>query len=158
MLARRILTAALGLFVAASLVTIVVQEAAGTAPSRAPDATNEAAREGKVLVVTYFHGNRRCATCNRIEAYAREAIEEGFPAQVASGRIAWRTLNYDDETNALLRDRYSLYTGTLVLSDVRGGKERDWLDLDGVWMHVGDKPAFLAYVREEARAMLEAGP
>ena len=31
------------------------------------------------VVAFYFHGNVRCATCKKIEAYADEAVQQGFP-------------------------------------------------------------------------------
>jgi len=144
----------LGLFVAVSVAWVVVDEATG-GEAQAPGVASPA---GDRLVAYYFHGHRRCATCNTIEAWAREAIEGAFPGELRSGRIAWQTLNYEEPANASLRERYLLYTSTLVLSDVRGGAERDWLELDEVWQLAGDKAAFTEYVQRETLAMLEAGP
>ena len=99
-----------------------------------------------------------CTTCNRIEAYARETIEKRFPDEVKTGRIVWRTLNYEDEANATYRERFMLVSSALVLSDVRSGSERDWHDLDEVWVLEIDKPKFMAYVEREMRGVLESTP
>ena len=61
----------------------------------------------------------------------------------------------DEPGNGHLRERYALYSATLILSDVRGGKERDWRDLDEVWMLFSDKAAFFDYVERETREFME---
>ena len=152
---RRVLTAALGLFVIASLVTVVVQEVSRADDFAEPDQAATVPETGTVLTAYYFHGNKRCSTCNTIEAYGREAIETRFGDELKSGRIVWRVLNFDDPKNAALRERYALFSSTLLLSDVRDGKERDWYPLDETWKLFRDKQAFLAYVEKETRAILE---
>jgi hypothetical protein len=113
---------------------------------------------GDVLVAYYFHGNRRCATCNGIEAWAHEAVTRAFAGEIESGRLTWRTLNYDDERNAALRERYGLYSSTIVLSDVRGGEERAWRELEEIWSLSTDESGLGDYVVRETRAMLKAAP
>ena len=33
--------------------------------------------ESEKIIAYYFHGTRRCATCKKLEAYSKEAIETG---------------------------------------------------------------------------------
>jgi len=153
---RRIATAVLGAFVVVSVGVVIVQELRGDGGGAG--GPTEAAPAGDVLVVRYLHGNRRCATCNDIETWAREAVAGAFAAELASGRILWRTLNYEDERNAALRERYGLYSSTIVLSDVRGGEERAWRDLEELWAFSTDESGLADYVVRETRAMLEAAP
>jgi len=143
----------LGLFVVVSVAFVVIDEVTREAPTAAPEE-----QAGDRIVITYFHGNRRCSTCKKIEAYALEAIESTFAAEQESGRLQWRIRNYEDDANAHLRERYALFANALVLSDVRDGAEHEWLDLDEIWKLAGDKAKFLAYVERETRAMLEAAP
>jgi hypothetical protein len=155
-LARRIATAVLGAFVVVSVGVVVVQELRGKGGGAGE--ASAAAPAGDILVVNYFHGNRRCVTCNRLEAWARETIQGAFAAELGTGRIQWRTLNYEDERNAALRERYGLYSSTIVLSDMRGGEERDWRELEEIWSLQSDERGFSEYVVREARAFLEAAP
>jgi hypothetical protein len=152
MTGRRLVAAVLGLFVVVSVAHVIVDEA--TRSVAAPPADTA----GDRLVAYYFHGQRRCKTCNAIEAYAKEALETAFPEEWRSGRLEWRTVNFDLEANAHYRERYGLFTSMVVLSDFRDGKERDWRDLDEVWGLVGDKAAFLAYVERETRDFLAEAP
>ncbi len=151
---RGVVAAALGLFVVISVGYVVVDEL--TRPE--PSGTTTEQFEGDRLVAYYFHGNRRCATCNSIENYTREALESRFAGELASGRVVWRTLNFEDPINASYREKYVLASSTLVLSDVRDGQERDSTELDEVWALVINKSAFQEYVEREVRAALESTP
>jgi len=147
---RRVVSAALGLFVVASVIRVFAGGAAG-APAAA-----EAA--GDRVVAYYFHGNRRCTTCNTIEARARETLSAAFPEAWRTGRLEWRTVNMDAPEGAAYRERYDLYSSTLLLSDVEGGEERRWLELDEVWLLVDDEAGFREYVVAQAREYLGEGP
>ena len=48
------------------------------ATASASSSTQDAVADG--VVAFYFHGNVRCATCRKIEAYADEAIHSSFAA------------------------------------------------------------------------------
>lgn len=108
--------------------------------------------------VTYFHGDQRCPTCLKLEAYSREAIESGFADSLATGCLHWRMVNYDQEDNKHYVDDYQLYTKALVLSRVVDGKEVAWKNLDKIWTLVGDKAQFIEYVQKETRAFLAGTP
>ncbi|MHC4848974.1 MAG: nitrophenyl compound nitroreductase subunit ArsF family protein [Planctomycetota bacterium] len=149
MTARKAIAIALGLFAAVSVAYVIYDESTDRDPTKPVDAV-----EGDQLIAYYFHRNRRCTTCNAIESYSKQAIEKAFPDQLRSGRLVWRTINYEQEPQ--FRERYSLYTSTLLLADYRDGTELDWHELDETWHLVKDKAAFQAYVERETRAILES--
>ena len=154
MTAKGVAAVVLGLFATVSAAYVVFDEVTRSEPV----GTSVEQFEGDHVVVYYFHGNKRCATCTSIEQYAREAIEKGLPEELRSGRIVWRTLNFEDDANASYREEYTLVSSSLVLSDVRDGKQHDSVDLDEVWTLVTDKAAFLKYVESEIRELLESAP
>lgn len=106
----------------------------------------------------YFHGTVRCAACDRIEAYGREAVESGFALQVQSGLIEWRGVNTDSRANEHFVKDYGLLTRSIVISDVRHGKERRWKNLDRVWELLDDKSAFERYVQDEIGGYMVVHP
>jgi len=108
------------------------------------------------LVACYFHSTKRCAKCNTIEAYAKEALDTLFPEQIASGEIEWRTANMDDVWNLDAVQRYGLVRSSLVLVDEAGGEERDHSVLESVWDLTEDKRAFFAYVQGEVEILIDA--
>ena len=99
---KTVVTAALLLFVASSVVYLVVKETGGkpeqnsaqsgttaspTGQGRTaqPAVTVETETADSKVVVYYFHGNVRCMTCRTIEAYAKEAIESGLGDALKDG-------------------------------------------------------------------------
>jgi len=108
-----------------------------------------------IVYASYFHGDRRCPTCMKLEAYSNEAIQSGFEKEVKDSSLVFRTINWDREENTHYLDDYKLYTKALVLSRVRGGKEIAWVNLDSIWQYVGDKDKYLKYVQSHTRTFVE---
>ena len=159
MKAKTVIGAVLLLFAAGSVGYLVVTELSkrdvAVTPTEAADADRGLPDDG--VVVTYFCSGTRCPTCLKIEAYAREADESGFPDDVGAGRVRWRMIDYGQPENRHFVDRYNLFAKTLVVSKRRGGREVDFRGLDRIWDLVSDRPAFLAYVRAEVDACLKDG-
>jgi len=115
-------------------------------------AEGEAVDDG--LVVYYFYSNTRCPTCRAIESQAHETVRSGFAAQLDSGEVVWKILNYEQSAVAELAKKFEIQVPVVVLARMKGGQIEDWKRLDEVWALVGDKPAFTEYVREEINRML----
>ena len=107
------------------------------------------------VIVYYFHGNVRCASCRKIEAYTKEAIDSAFALELDSGRMAWRVVNTDSSQYEHFLKDYQLYTRSVVVSDSHSGKETRWKNLEKVWELLGDQPKFHAYIRTELRPFLD---
>lgn len=103
----------------------------------------------------YFHTRARCTTCRTLEAYAREALQESYGAQLADGRLEWRTVNFHEPENRRFVQDYDLSVQSLVLVETQGGQRVRWKKLDRIWDLVSDREAYLAYVREETGAYVE---
>jgi len=112
--------------------------------------------KGKVVVVYYLHPTWRCARCMAFESYAEEALKTGFPKELKSGKVAWKSLNTDEPPNAHFVEDYKLVTKSLIVSDVRNGKEKSWRNLDQIWNLVGNKEAYIKYVQDNVREVLKA--
>lgn len=138
-------------------VTIQAEESAvPEAPADSMAATAEVAAPSEYLAVTYFHGDVRCATCKKLEAYSQEAIVEGFGDELESGAVVWRTVNYDQDENKHYIDDYKLYTKALIVSRMRDTVEVEWVNLEKIWSLVGDKDDYLKYVQSEVRDYMNA--
>ena len=167
---KPILTVVLVLFVCASLVYLaanslfqktnspeqdqpIVSQVTATPPME------ESPEEAEHTVVAYyFHGIKRCQTCLRIEEYALEALEAGFPEEIQSGALEWHAVNVEEPPNGHFITDYELTTRSLVLVDMEGGAETRWKNLSRVWELVGDREAFVGYVLQETQAYLEGAP
>lgn len=145
-------------FAVGSLAYLVVSAALAPDGPPSPGPADAPAADGgppDAVVVTYFLTNFRCPTCLKIEAYSREAVERGFAADVAAGRLYWRAVNTDQPANKHFVDDYQLFAKAVVVSRRRGGKEVAWKNLDQIWDLVGQKDVFLAYIRDEVSACLK---
>jgi hypothetical protein len=109
------------------------------------------------IFAIYFHGNVRCATCKKIESYADEAVQSGFPKALEEGDLAWRVFNVDEAENTHFIQDFQLVTRSVVLAEYREGKVVRWENLDQVWQLVRSKDRFVDYIQSETREFLAEG-
>ncbi|MFA5276687.1 MAG: nitrophenyl compound nitroreductase subunit ArsF family protein, partial [Candidatus Omnitrophota bacterium] len=102
-----------------------------------------------------FHGNFRCPTCHKLETYSKEAIEENFKDEIASGKIVFNVINTDKKENRHFINDYQLYTKSLVISLIENGKEVKSKNLVKIWDYVGNKQKFFDYVAGEINSFLQ---
>lgn len=106
------------------------------------------------VIAYYFHGTRRCVTCQTIEAYTEESLRSEFSGELESGKLVWRPVNVDTPDNEHFVQDYKLSTRSVVLVEMLGGKQKQWKNLPRVWELVRDKSVFIAYIQEETRRLL----
>ncbi len=109
------------------------------------------------VIAYYFHTNTRCSACMKIEAYSKEAIEQGFPDELKKGLLEMRIVNYENPENRHFMKDYKLVSKSLILVNTVDGKQTEWTNLKVVWQLTGRKDAFLNYVRREVRKYLAKG-
>jgi len=107
------------------------------------------------LVVTYFHTTFRCPTCHKIEEYAKDAVSSNFENEIKSGKLVWRVTNVDNPENRHFIKDYQLYTKSLIVSEMKDGKEVRWKNLQNVWTLIRDKAKFDEYVKTEIKNWLK---
>ena len=127
-----------------------------TIKTSVPDSNEVSAGIGSQQVIAYyFHGERRCATCQKLEAYSKEAIESGFAQQLEDSSLIWRVVNFEEADHEHFAKDYGLYSQAVILSRVSDGDELQWINLDKIWTLVGDKEKFVAYVQAETTRFLD---
>ena len=107
--------------------------------------------------VFYFHRTFRCTGCLNMEAYAAEATER-LTAEREAGRLLFRAINLDEESDKHFAKDYALEFSSVVLSRRVHGQEAAWTNLPAAWELVGDKQNFVAYVETEIAKQLEQLP
>jgi hypothetical protein len=143
-----VLLAALGLTIHPGPVK-AAQPASSDIP-KISDARLEKAR----TVVYYFHGNVRCYSCKKIEAYTREAIQSGFPEELKNGSLELKTINVEESAHEHFVQDFQLYTRSVVLERRLNDKQQQWKNLEKVWSLTRNKAAFMEYVQQETLAMM----
>jgi hypothetical protein len=105
--------------------------------------------------VTYFHTTARCPTCHKIEALSSQAVNSNFENELKTGNVVWRVINVDEPENKHYNTDYQLYTKSLIVSEVKDGKEVRWKNLEKIWTFVRDEEKFDAYVNAEVKDWLK---
>jgi hypothetical protein len=119
------------------------------------DSKTETQKPSHYLVATYFHNTFRCPTCKHIEEYSARAIENNFPEEMKNGRLVWRVINVDEPENQHYNKDYQLFTKSLIISEIKDGKETRWKNLEKVWTYVRDEEKFEQYITSEINAWLK---
>jgi len=120
-------------------------------------AITEGAREGgEKVVVYYFHGHFRCATCQKIEELSAETIKDVFADELSAGRLEWRLVNTDEPGNEHFKEEFNLHGNSLVMAAMSEGERLSWKVCEKVWELVLNEDKLRQYVEHEARAYLEA--
>ncbi len=106
------------------------------------------------VVVYYFHGDVRCATCRKLETYSEEAVRTGFADELDSGAMSYRAVNIDREEHTHFLKDFQLTNKAVVVVEYAGGEAVRYQNLSKVWQLVRDKDKLVGYVQEETRAFL----
>lgn len=168
-MAKKILSFVLLTFVAVALVAVIMRSqgdgggSAGqpqspivikTSPTPTvgtPAAVSMPPTAAPRLVAFYFHGTKRCTSCNSIESLTREALK----TETEAAQIEIRSVNVDEATNAHFVDEFQLTMRTIVLAEETGGKVARWKRLDECWDRFGDPADFRSYVQRSLATFRE---
>jgi len=136
-----------------SIIFVILMGLIAAFPAGAAEESENTAAEtqkpAQYLVATYFHTTFRCPTCMKIEELSSLAVSQNFVDELKSGKIVWRAINTDEPENKHYNDDYQLYTKSLIISEIKDGKEVRWKNLEKVWHYVRDEEKFDAYVKDE---------
>ena len=124
------------------------------APAAKAVAAPAPAEPPATIFVTYFHTTARCTSCIKIENLTELTMTTRLSGPVAEKRVVFRSVNVDEPVNAHFVKDYGLYTKSVVVSEVKGGFEVRWKNLDQVWHLLGDPESFQSYVEREVQAFL----
>lgn len=68
---------------------------AATKKTTPPNTSTKPTQRPNSITVYYFHGNIRCATCNKLESYTTLAINESFADAQKQGKLTFKVINKD---------------------------------------------------------------
>lgn len=144
------ITIALLLFVVASVAYVVIRETGmRIAVSAASPAHGDSVVRTDALAVYYFHGTRRCQTCNKIEALTRSAVETRYQQELKDGKIVFRSINMEETGNERFVAAFELTSNAVVMQ-----KEGRFEKFDAIWDLVGDSAAFTSYIQDGVAKLL----
>ncbi len=104
------------------------------------------------VVAMYFHRVPGCATCQKMGGYSAEAVQDGFAKEIKQGKVQFYVIDFENPKNAALTNGYKVTGPTLIVARIVGNKVKQYKNLTEIWSKVGDKAAFLKYVRANVAA------
>ncbi len=122
------------LLVAALLMALLAPAAVGEPvgePVPAPGDSLATPAGGVELI--YFHATLRCETCLALEASIERCLRAEFAAELAQGRLAWRSLDYELGEGRALHANLELSGSELVIRRRAAGESRDAQPIRSVW-------------------------
>jgi hypothetical protein len=102
------------LFVAAGLLFALPLVAAAGDPAPVARADSLQPAAGGVELI-YFHATLRCETCLGLEAHIERCLRAEFAAELAAGRLVWRSLNYEVAEGSALHAALDVRGSELVI-------------------------------------------
>ncbi len=79
------------------------------------------AAEKAEITIYYFHGERRCPTCKKVEANAKAALYKYYSKEVKAGKIVFKSINFEE--NEKLAKKYGADSSMLILVKDNSGEE-----------------------------------
>jgi len=109
------------------------------------------------FVLLYFHGNHRCTLCLNLERTCKEALKEGFAAQIRKGILAWRAINWDLPQNEHFVEEFNLSLGGPVLVDTRAQSGGRYKVLEESWQYAlkNDEVGLKNFIVKEVKKFLQ---
>ena len=140
--AKRIITLLLLLFALISIGVMVYRENKASVPAPADAAEITVPIKKGTLVVYYFHGERRCMTCNKIEDLTQKALEAKFAPELKNGSILFKSVNLDEPQNEHFVQDFNLDSKIVVMQ--RGDQFEKFQD---VWTLVKTPEKLAIYIQ-----------
>ena len=103
--------------------------------------------------VYYLHGNRRCASCNRIQELTEELLQEKYLDDVVDDKIEFTQVNF--QKNKTLAKRFDIRSSCVVVADIKDGEIIAYQRLDKVWELFQTPPEFNDYVSKAIQVYLK---
>ena len=124
-------------------------------PAKTETVKTETPKPARSIVVTYFYTTMRCPTCHKIEELSAQVVKSHFENELSTGKVVWRVINVDEPENDHYNKDYQLYTKSLIVSEVKDGKEVRWKNLEKIWVLVREEEEFDKYVHAEIKDWLK---
>jgi len=106
------------------------------------------------VIVYQFHRRFRCTSCHELEELIQDTLDTHYPEDLKSGKLTFRVVDLDAEGNEHFPKDYDFFYNTVIVVDVKGGKESRFKNLNKLWEIYADKVAASDFLRSEIEEYL----
>ncbi len=92
----------------------------------------------------YFHRTDRCTSCNNAEQYIRDTLDRFYTDEMKSGRLSLQSIDY--QKDMAMAFKYNVKMQGLK-SITTNGNQTNVKDVPEIWSYVGDKEAFIGFMK-----------
>ncbi|MBN2724285.1 MAG: hypothetical protein JXR95_09465 [Deltaproteobacteria bacterium] len=142
---KKIISAILILFILSTSAVIIYRKLAAS--------NGKLELEDKDRIVYYFHGTKRCYTCNLIENQTVKALNDGFKKEMTDGTIKFRSINLDKPENEHFVKDFQLKGRVIVMAYLKNSKPV-YKRIDDVFTRVRQGDKFLEYIKAQVAVFL----
>ena len=84
-------------------------------PSKIFDSNSIQKGDDPKLKIYYFHGERRCFTCNSIEKHTKTTLDSYFAKELEKGLITYEVINMDKAENKAIAKKFNVVSSSLFI-------------------------------------------
>lgn len=108
--------------------------------------TNATGSSVEKVEVYHFHPTNGCHTCTTMGQFAEDTVKQFFPDELASKKVVFDHINFQDPKNAELVNQYEVTGSSLMIGvyDKDGFHKEENMK---VWYMTGDKPKSMDYLK-----------
>jgi len=106
------------------------------------------------VIVYQFHRRFRCTSCYDLEALIQNTLDTHYPEDLKSGKLIFRVIDLDAEGNEHFPTDYDFFYNTVIVVDVKGGKDSRFKNLVKLWEIYEDKESASDFLRTEVEEYL----
>lgn len=75
------------------------------------------------IEVIYFHGKKRCITCNAIESLTKEVVETDFAEELKNQKVVFKIIDISLPENEAVANKYEVTWSSLFINKWKNGEE-----------------------------------
>ncbi|MGL4957162.1 MAG: nitrophenyl compound nitroreductase subunit ArsF family protein [Bacteroidales bacterium] len=106
--------------------------------------------------VLYFHGKKRCITCNAIEKLTKEVIENDFAEALQNGSLRLKIIDIASKNGEQIADKYEVSWSSIYINKWENGKELRCNMTDFGFSYAKDAPeVFKAGIKKKIKELLK---
>ncbi|MDA3802634.1 MAG: nitrophenyl compound nitroreductase subunit ArsF family protein [Patescibacteria group bacterium] len=143
---KKSLVIQLSIFAIVAIVLIVIGSSNGSSSSISKaESSKEDQPKADKIEMYYFHTTARCASCQTLEKYVEETINQYFQDEVNKGIIDYKVINVDKPENKEVANKYKATGSSLFLNIIYNDKDHILQD-SNVWRYLSNKQQFKTYL------------